>query len=68
MEVQINGRSFTLTERATLIDALAALKIPVDRQGIAIAVQSAVVPRSEWKAHALQKGDAVEIVTAAQGG
>lgn len=68
MEVQINGRAFTLTERATLLDALKALEIPADRQGIAIAVQSAVIPRSEWPAHALNKGDAVEVVTAAQGG
>jgi len=68
MEVQINGQTYTLTSSATLIDALKALNIAEDRQGIAIAVQSAVIPRSEWGGHALQKGDAIEVVTAAQGG
>lgn len=68
MEVQINGQPYTLAAAATLIDALQALNISKDRQGIAIAVHSAVVPRSEWGAHALKKGDAIEVVTAAQGG
>lgn len=68
MQVQINGKPYTLTVEATLVDALEALKIPVDRQGIAIAVRSTVIPRSEWKAHALKKDDVIEVVTAAQGG
>lgn len=68
MEVQINGQKYTLTTSATLLDALKALNIAEDRQGIAIAVQSAVIPRSEWRGHALHKGDTIEVVTAAQGG
>lgn len=68
MEVQINGNAHRLPEGATLLDVLAALKIPADRQGIAIAVRAAVVPRSEWAGYALQPADAIEVVTAAQGG
>lgn len=43
---------------------------PVDgaRLGIAVAVNAAVVPRSEWAGHALMDGDDVELVTAVQGG
>lgn len=68
MNVQINGNPYTLGVQATLLDALKALKISADRQGIAIAVRSAVVPRSEWKTHTLQNDDVIEVVTAAQGG
>jgi len=68
MEVSINGRTYTVPTTATVLDALKALNIAEDRQGIAIAVQAAVVPRSKWKAHALKQGDAIEVVTAAQGG
>ena len=68
MEVQINGNKHQLPKDATLLDVLAALKIPADRQGIAIAVRASVVPRSEWPSHVLQPADSVEVVTAAQGG
>lgn len=68
MEVQINGRPHQLPANATLLHALAALQIPEDRQGIAIAVRAAVVPRSQWPQTTLQAGDAIEVVTAAQGG
>ena len=38
------------------------------RDGIAVAVNSEVVPRSEWSTTILRPGDRVEIVTAAAGG
>ena len=43
---------------------------PVDggRLGVAIAVDSEVVPRSAWAAHRLAAGSHVELVTARQGG
>lgn len=68
MKVQINGHEHQLPAAATVLHALEALKIPADRQGIAIAVKAAVVPRSAWPTHTLEAGDSVEIVTAAQGG
>lgn len=36
--------------------------------GVAVAVNGAVVPRSAWATTALRDGDAVEVVTAVQGG
>ena len=68
MKVQINGREHQLPADATLLHALEALNIPADRQGSAIAVKATVVPRSAWSTHTLEAGDAIEIVTAAQGG
>lgn len=43
---------------------------PLDgsRLGVAVAVNAAVVPRSQWAERALTEGDDVELVTAVQGG
>lgn len=38
------------------------------RLGVAAALNSDVVPRTEWAARPLQDGDDVELVTAVQGG
>lgn len=38
------------------------------RLGVAVAVDSAVLPRSRWASTHLEDGAAVEVVTAAQGG
>lgn len=68
MNVQINGKSYTLPAQATVLDILSALNIPHDRQGIAVAVAANVIPRSAWASQPVQDGDVVEVVTAAQGG
>jgi sulfur carrier protein len=39
-----------------------------DEQGIAVAVNDAVVPRSEWANVRIQSGDTIEVVAARQGG
>lgn len=68
MTVRINGREFSLAPDATLVAVFNVLTIPRDRQGIAIAVNGAVIPRSEWEKHRIRESDAIEVVTAAQGG
>lgn len=49
-------------------DLLAALSLPNDGRGIAIAVNDSVVPKSQWPEHKLRDGDRIEIVKAVQGG
>ncbi len=49
-------------------DLLAALSLPADGRGIAIAINDAVVPRSKWPEQKLADGDRIEIVRAVQGG
>jgi sulfur carrier protein len=39
-----------------------------ERDGIAVAVNGAIVPRAEWSTKELQDGDSIEIVRAVQGG
>ena len=76
--VTINGEGRQLDAGATVLDLVAAATgreigpdgRPVDggRLGVAVALNSEVVPRVRWAATPLAAGDAVELVTAMQGG
>jgi sulfur carrier protein len=65
MKVVVNDESVEIDDRTTVADLLAKLGIP--EKGIAVAVDWAVIPRSEWHL-ALSDGAKVEVVTAVQGG
>ncbi|OYW60450.1 MAG: thiamine biosynthesis protein ThiS [Rhizobiales bacterium 17-65-6] len=66
-ELRINGTVETLSA-CTVSDLLDAKGVDPARRGIAVAVNSAVVPRARWGEHRLAPGDAVEIIQARQGG
>lgn len=68
MNVVLNGRPADLPEGATVADAVAALEVPAEGRGVAVAVDAEVVPRGEWDTHALADGAQVEVVRAVQGG
>ena len=78
IEITVNGTARALTASETVRElvgahigrAITAEGTAADggRLGVAVARNSVVVPRSRWAATALAAGDAVEIVTAAQGG
>ena len=63
----VNGEPHELPARAMLPEVLAA-HAPGAARGVAVAVNGAVVPRSQWAATPLQPDDRVEILVAAQGG
>ena len=65
MKVVVNDESVEVDDRTTVADLLAGLGMP--DKGIAVAVDWAVIPRSEWHL-ALADGAKVEVVTAVQGG
>jgi sulfur carrier protein len=65
MKVVVNDESVEIDDRTTVADLLAKLGIP--EKGIAVEVDWAVIPRSEWH-RALSDGAKVEVVTAVQGG
>jgi sulfur carrier protein len=66
-EVTINQKQFQLPERSTVADVLPLLRI-AQAEGIAIAVNEAVVPRGEWAGYLLAAGDRVFVIRATQGG
>ena len=65
----INGIPRTDVPAGTSVDGLLdLLDLPQRDRGVAVAIGSEVVPRSEWTARELADGDAVEVLVAVQGG
>jgi sulfur carrier protein len=65
MKVMVNDEAVEVDDRTSVAALLEKLGIP--DKGIAVAVDWAVIPRSEWHL-ALSDGAKVEVVTAVQGG
>jgi len=53
---------------ATVAELIGAKGLDPAQKGIAVALNGAVVPRRAWAETPLAAGDAVEIITAKQGG
>jgi sulfur carrier protein len=62
----VNGEVCTVDDGTTV--ALLVDDIGCGTKGVAVAVNDEVVPRSTWSEHALDDGDRVEVLKAAQGG
>ena len=66
MKVQVNNKEVEMTPASTLTQLAAQLGLPV--QGIAIAVNNKMIPRTEWEKFSLQENDNLVIIKAACGG
>ncbi|MDJ0624079.1 MAG: sulfur carrier protein ThiS [Desulfocapsaceae bacterium] len=66
MRIFINGDEVEIKEGACLEDVILFLKLT--KHGLAIAVNTTVVPRENWQNHQLTDNDAVMFIRAAQGG
>ena len=66
MILTINGERREFDDGVTLADLVAAT-LPTDR-GVAVAVDGEVAPRGTWSGLALRDGQAIELLTAVQGG
>ena len=68
MRVVLNGRDAELADGATVRAAVDALDLPAAGRGVAVAVDTEVVPRTQWDTHELNEGARVEVLRAIQGG
>lgn len=66
MTVRVNGEERELADGSTIADLLVSLDL--DRDGIAVAVDRKVVPRSQHPQTVLSNGQQVEIIRAVGGG
>jgi sulfur carrier protein len=64
----LNGEPRDLRDEATAADAVDASGAPDSHDGVAVAVDGEVVPRSRWADHVLAEGQKVEVLQAVQGG
>jgi len=67
MIVSINNKDFVLNENTNLIFALEQNGIQ-SQKGIAVAVNNAVIPKTEWPTKILNENDKITIIKATQGG
>jgi sulfur carrier protein len=67
MTVILNGRLHELRDGVTVAEVVHEL-VERPERGVAVALDGAVVPRSEWAATRLSDGQHVEVLRAVQGG
>lgn len=66
MQIILNGAVHELARETWLAELVR--QVSNRDSGIAVAVNSAVIPRSCWADTAVKEGDRVDVVTAVQGG
>ena len=68
MDLFVNGEERSLEPGTTVADLVASLGAPADGRGVAVAIDTEVVPRSSWGETVLMPGARVEVLIAVQGG
>lgn len=68
MELKINNQTKQFATESLTVQALLDLEIPIKQNGIAVAINNSVIPKSNWNSHAIQETDDILIISATQGG
>ena len=68
MELKINNQTKQFTTDSLTVQALLDLEIPVKQNGIALAINNTVIPKSNWNSHLIMETDDILIISATQGG
>lgn len=68
MELKINNQIKQFQADALSIQALLDIEIPQKQNGIAVAINNSVVPKSNWNSQLLSETDDILIISATQGG
>lgn len=66
MKVSVNNKETELTAGCSVAALATLLNLPP--QGVAVAVNNRMVPRTAWGEHVLKEGDNVVVIKAACGG
>ena len=68
MELKINNQTKQFATDSLTVQALLDLEIPEKQNGIALAINNTVIPKSDWNSHLIQETDYILIISATQGG
>ena len=68
MELKINNQTKQFATDSLTVQALLDLEIPEKQNGIALAINNTVIPKSNWNTHLIKATDEILIITATQGG
>ena len=66
--ITVNGEARPVPGGGTVAALLLEMEVPLDRRGVAVAVNGEIVPREQWTSARLSDGDRVDVVTPVQGG
>ena len=66
--ITVNGEARAAPGGGTVAALLMEMGVPLDRRGVAVAVNGEVVPRDRWSSARLDEGDRVDLVRPVQGG
>jgi sulfur carrier protein len=67
MEVLVNNKLYEMQQGITIAALLQFIQLTSDK-GIAVAINSQVIPKTNWQQQVLQSADNVTIIRATQGG
>ena len=68
MELKINNQTKQFATDSLTVQALLDLEIPKKQNGIALAINNTVIPKSNWNTHLIKETDDILIISATQGG
>ncbi|WP_281238043.1 sulfur carrier protein ThiS [Flavobacterium praedii] len=68
MELKINNQNKQFSLESLTIQALLDLEIPEKQNGIAVAINNTVIPKTNWNSHQINEIDDILIISATQGG
>jgi len=68
MEIKVNNQIKKITSNGFTVQALLDLEIPNKQNGIALAINNVVIPKSNWNSHYIKEKDEILIISATQGG
>ena len=68
MELKINNQTKQFPTDSLTVQALLDLEIPEKQNGIAVAINNTVIPKSNWNSYRIQETDDILIISATQGG
>jgi len=67
LTVYVNDEPRQVSYAATLLTVMQELKL-ADSKGVAVALNAAVLPKSQWQMQVLSQSDRILIIRATQGG
>ena len=67
MEITVNQQTYQVTPVCS-VQHLLTVVLNTTANGIALAVNQAIIPKSNWQSHILNPGDQIIIIKATQGG
>lgn len=67
VNVELNGSMKTIESNTTLLVLIRDI-LKENTNGIAIAINGSVIPKTKWETTSIQEADRIELVRATQGG